>query len=169
MKKGFTLIELLVVVLIIGILSSVALPQYTKAVEKSRMTQGIAIGNALQKAVDVYLMETGFPSAFKSLIPASESGLILDFAGTARSSSICVRLGPSCLVVGNFMYAGYCYPNECTLEIAKFREGSGGNDTMEYRLTYKNSGNGWTKTYTQTSDAKANLKADFQALGFSVN
>ena len=60
--KGFTLIELLVVVLIIGILASVALPQYTKAVEKSRQSEAWTTMKSINDAVKIYQMEKGSES-----------------------------------------------------------------------------------------------------------
>lgn len=53
---GFTLIELLVVVLIIGVLTAVALPQYEKAVEKARSAQAMIFLDTFIKGQKMYYL-----------------------------------------------------------------------------------------------------------------
>ncbi len=65
MNKGFTLIELLVVVLIIGILSAIALPQYEKAVDKARGAEAVTAAKTLTDSVNLYFLENRrYPDGF---------------------------------------------------------------------------------------------------------
>ena len=65
---GFTLIELLVVVLIIGILAAMAMPQYFKAVERSRMAEAVTLMNSITQAQRRKFMQTNrYADSFEGL------------------------------------------------------------------------------------------------------
>ena len=66
-NKGFTLIELLVVVLIIGILASIALPQYERAVAKSRAAGFMVSLKPLLQASSVCFLATGDVCGFEDM------------------------------------------------------------------------------------------------------
>ncbi len=80
MKKGFTLVEMLVVVLIIGILASVAIPNYTRSVEKSRATEAMNMVKALNDGVYAYAAE-------RSACPPSFSKVLVEVPGTKISDT----------------------------------------------------------------------------------
>ena len=79
-NHAFTLIELLVVVLIIGILASVALPQYQKAVIKSRYATLKNLTAGLARAQELYYLEN---NAYADKI----DNLIIDMPGGKLDTS----------------------------------------------------------------------------------
>lgn len=67
-KQGFTLLELLVVVLIIGILTSVAVTHYKKAVAKTEAVQALVSLKTIYDAQKIYYLTTGnYASTFAQL------------------------------------------------------------------------------------------------------
>ena len=99
-KKGFTLIELLVVVLILGILAAMAMPQYFKAVERSRMSEAVSLLGSIAGAQQrKYLQINKYAGTFTGLdvAPAgatgnsyttSDNGFTITLSGTGYTDGV---------------------------------------------------------------------------------
>ena len=73
-KDAFTLIELLVVIIIIGILAAIALPQYRKAVERSRVATVLPSIRTLRSSLDEQIL-TGMSDEHFDYVGGTENGL----------------------------------------------------------------------------------------------
>ena len=105
-KMGFTLIELLVVVLIIGILSAVALPQYQKAVLKSRHANALVLLRAIKDAEERYYMENGeYTTDWEALDISLPSSCTVN--GISAQCNIGGMNAAYTLSTGNFSHPNY--------------------------------------------------------------
>ena len=162
MKRGFTLIELLVVVLIIGILSSIALPQYTNAVEKARLSEALSMIGSLKTGIDAYVLANGY----EGVEFVGQSGVTLDV--DAEASLDCPAGLDRC---GGkyFTYDAFCYDDGC--EISAYRqtlEEYDNGDDGKYFLSAQKNANGWTYWCESYSKVGNHICKSLQAQGWYI-
>ena len=81
--RGFTLIEILIVVVILGILSSIVIPQFTNATEDAEETSARAQLNILRGQMSMYWVTYGAATTVGSNV--EEVIQVLDGAGLLTS------------------------------------------------------------------------------------
>lgn len=63
--KGFTLIELLVVIVIVGVLSAIAIPQFLNQIRRSRVAEAQAALTNVARGSEAYRLDwTSYPTAY---------------------------------------------------------------------------------------------------------
>ena len=87
-QQGFTLIELMIVIAIIGILASVAIPQYQVYTQRSEVTTSLSAIRPLQLAVQEYAaLEAALPKDLDAITRFGAPGTAASYAGGIVASA----------------------------------------------------------------------------------
>lgn len=136
-KRAFTLIELLVVVLIIGILAAIAIPQYQKAVEKSRLAEAYAVMGTFKQAIDAYLLSN--PTTQEYTVP------VLDVEMPCPKMTANDTNPNGAFACKNFIYELYCLWGKCYINAFRYHKSDYTDMRQHYVLGMTKPVNGgWT-------------------------
>ncbi|SHE60505.1 general secretion pathway protein G [Desulforamulus putei DSM 12395] len=77
-NRGFTLIEILVVITMVGILSTILVPQITKQLDKPKKSRAVIEITAMKHVLDMYFAENNVYPTDKAIINAlmKENGVL---------------------------------------------------------------------------------------------
>ena len=99
LEKGFTLVELMIVIVIVGILSSVALPNFLSQSNKAKGTEAKTQASALLKSAASLYSEGGL-----NIIAVDLGDATLGVANNTAAGVICTGIGGPADTTTNFDY-----------------------------------------------------------------
>jgi len=118
MKKGFTLIELLILVLIIGVLTAMAVPQYQSAVQKSRFMGMLPATRSFKSAEEAVYMSEGQYTTNKADLSINISSSDIELTPVTNEEESYIRASKAGLNNRLVMYLAHSdrYANEIHCE-----------------------------------------------------
>ena len=152
---GFTLIELLVVVLIIGILAAMAMPQYFKAVERTRMAEAVTLIDSVVKAQRRKFMQTNRYAEFFEGLDVSPKG--------ATGMDYYTKGDPGTGAGGNGFRINLDWSGFTSGAVSAFREFNGreGDSSLQYKYILRREYQSDNVTCYGMNQAGRELCADF--------